>query len=83
MVGITVGRDRGDASKGLPMQTSRLRRVSQPAAPTGLAHRIGNALAYLSAAIIGLSVGPALLMLADRTTALHWMNYVLDLVAGR
>lgn len=38
-----------------------------------------HALAYVTAAALGLSVGPALLLLADRATFLHWTNLLLDL----
>ncbi len=46
-----------------------------------LSQRALHALAYVTAALLGLSVGPALLVLSDRATFLHWTNVVLDLVS--
>lgn len=44
-------------------------------------HRLGHALAYLAAVVIGLSVAPAVILLASRTEFLHWANAVLNLVS--
>jgi hypothetical protein len=36
---------------------------------------------YLSAAVLGLAVGPALFLLSDRDTAVYWANAILDFVS--
>jgi hypothetical protein len=38
---------------------------------------------YVSAAGLGLLAAPLLFMFASRDSALHWANFILDLVAGR
>lgn len=48
----------------------------------GRGHRLGHAAAYLTAVVVGLSVGPAVILLASRTEFLHWANLVLNLVSG-
>jgi len=60
-----------------------LPRTARPAASIRIARVLMQAVAYVTAAVLGLSVGPILFMVSDRATALHWANYVLDLVSGR
>lgn len=65
------------------MATSPLPHPARRIAHRGFKQRALHALSYATAAILGLSVGPVLLMIADRATFLHWTNLVLDLVSGR
>jgi len=58
-------------------------RTARPAASVRIGRLMMQAVAYVTAAVLGLSVGPILFMVSDRATALHWANYVLDLVSGR
>ena len=65
------------------MTASPLRHPNHRLPHRSLSQRAAHALAYVTAALLGLSVGPALVMLADRATFLHWTNMVLDLVSRR
>jgi hypothetical protein len=61
--------------------------ASAPARPQGAAspqdgnHRLLHVFAYLAAVVIGLSLAPAVILLASRTEFLHWANAVLNLVS--
>lgn len=45
-------------------------------------HRFLNALSYTAAVLLGLTVAPAMVILADRGTFLHWANWILDVVGS-
>lgn len=67
-----------------PFPHSARRHPARPAAPRiSLKQRLLHGLAYLAAAVLGLSLAPALLLVADRATELRLANYLLDLVGGR
>ncbi len=45
--------------------------------------RFLHGLSYTAAVTLGLTVAPALVILSDRGTFLHWANYILDVVGSR
>ena len=60
--------------------------ASGPARTQGAAshdrnHPLLHVFAYLAAVVIGLSLAPAVIVLASRTEFLHWANVVLNLVS--
>ncbi len=55
----------------------------RPVARIGLKQRLLHALAYLAAAVLGLALAPALLLVTDRATELRLANFLIDLVGGR
>lgn len=61
--------------------------ASAPARTRGAAsshdrnHPLLHVFAYLAAVVIGLSLAPAVIVLASRTEFLHWANVVLNLVS--
>ena len=55
--------------------------VPQPKPSFG--HRFLHGLSYTAAVMLGLTVAPALVILSDRGTFLHWANYILDVVGSR
>ena len=65
------------------MSTSPLPQTGRPAAERRTMRRLQHAAISVFAAVLGVSIGPALLMVADRTTTLHWANFILDLVGGK
>ncbi len=44
--------------------------------------RFLHGLSYTAAVTLGLTVAPALVILSDRGTFLHWANYILDVVGS-
>ena len=67
----------------VPLPHSARRPPARPAPRTSLKQRLLHGLAYLAAAILGLSLAPALLLVTDRATELRLANYLIDLVGGR
>ena len=53
---------------------------SEPRESAG--HRFLHALSYTAAVLLGLTMAPAMVILADRGTFLHWANNILDFVGS-
>ena len=54
--------------------------ASQPKPSFG--RRFLHGLSYTAAVMLGLTMAPALVILSDRGTFLHWANYLLDVVGS-
>ena len=55
---------------------------SEPEPRESTGHRFLHALSYTAAVLLGLTVAPAMVILADRGTFLHWANCLLDFVGS-
>jgi hypothetical protein len=56
--------------------------AADPEPKPSFGRRLLNGLSYTAAVTLGLTVAPALVILSDRGTFLHWANYILDVVGS-
>ncbi len=58
--------------------------IREPAEPKpSFGRRFLHGLSYTAAVTLGLTMAPALVILSDRGTFLHWANYILDVIGSR
>jgi hypothetical protein len=55
---------------------------SEPDSHGSAGHRFLHALSYTAAVLLGLTLAPAMVILSDRGTFLHWANYILDVIGS-
>jgi hypothetical protein len=56
--------------------------TSPPESRPSFGRRFLHGLSYTAAVTLGLTMAPALVILSDRGTFLHWANYILDVVGS-
>jgi len=63
-------------------RSQRRPQTSPPAPKPSFGQRFLHGLSYTAAVMLGLTMAPALVILSDRGTFLHWANYILDVVGS-